>query len=83
MANMTESDRAQYDRPDLSVASTGVHVRDRRPVVIYTGFALVLLVVLGVAAISGIDNWWQALVFGVIVLTTIGAMIALSPRRRA
>ena len=83
MANMTESDRAQYDRPELSVPSTGVRVRNRRPVVIYTGLALVLLVVLGVAAIAGIDNGWQALVLGVIILTTIGAMIALNPRRQA
>ena len=30
----------------------------------------------------GIDGWAQALVLGVIVLTTIGLMIAVSPNRR-
>jgi hypothetical protein len=39
--------------------------------------------VLAYAAIAGIDEWWQALVLGVIVLTTIGLMIAVSPNRRA
>ena len=34
------------------------------------------------AAIAGIHHWWQAVVFGVIVTTTIGLMIAVSPGRR-
>jgi hypothetical protein len=82
MSNMTESQRAQYDRADLSVPSTGVQMRNRRPLVIYTALATIVLVVLGIAAISGIDTWWQGVVFGVIILTTVGAMIALNPRRR-
>ena len=30
----------------------------------------------------GIDGWAQALVLGVILLTAVGLMIAVSPRRR-
>jgi hypothetical protein len=82
MANMTETQREQYDRADLSVPTTGVHVRSPRALATYTVLAGILLVVLGIAAISGIDTWWQGVVFGVIILTTIGAMIALNPRRR-
>jgi ribose/xylose/arabinose/galactoside ABC-type transport system permease subunit len=82
MANMTEQQRAQYDRAELRVPSTGVQVRNRRPLVIYTVLALIMLGVLGTAAIAGIDTWWQGVVFGVIILTTVGAMIALSPSRR-
>jgi hypothetical protein len=82
VANMTESDRAQFERAELSVPSTGVQVRNTRPLIIYTVLAVILLGVLGTAAIAGIDTWWQGLVFGVIVMTTIGMMIALSPRRR-
>ena len=49
----------------------------------FTVVALVLLGVLVYAVAWGIDNWWQGLVLGVIVMTTVGLMIAVSPKRRA
>ena len=82
MANMTSSDRAQYERPELSAADRSMRVRNRRPVIVFTALALVILAALGYAAAWGINGWPQALVLGVIVLTAIGLMIAVSPNRR-
>ncbi len=82
MSNMTVNQRAQYDRVDLSVATTGVGIRDRRPVIAYTVLATVVLVGLGYATVTAIDGWAQAIVVGFIVLTVVGAMIAVSPTRR-
>jgi fatty acid desaturase len=80
---MTSSDRAQYERPDLAGPDRTMRVTNRRPVIAFTVVALVLLGVLAYAVAWGIDNWWQGLVLGVIVMTTVGLMIAVSPRRRA
>jgi len=80
---MTSSDRAQYERPDLAGPDRTMRVTNRRPVIAFTVVALVLLGALVFAVAWGIDNWWQGLVLGVIVLTTVGLMIAVSPRRRA
>ena len=82
MANMNVNQRTQYERAELSVPSTGVNVRAKRVLVAYTVLGLVLVAALGAAVIAGIDNWVQGLVLGVIVLTTIGLMIAVSPNRR-
>jgi fatty acid desaturase len=82
VANMTSSDRAQYERPDLAGPDRTMRVTNRRPVIAFTVVALVLLGVLVYAVAWGIDNWWQGLVLGVIVMTTVGLMIAVSPRRR-
>jgi fatty acid desaturase len=82
MANMNITDRAQYERPDLSGIDRTMRVGNRRPVIAFTVMALVLLAALAYAAFAGIDNWWQGLVLGVIALTTIGLMIAVSPARR-
>lgn len=83
MANMTSSDRAQYERPDLAGPDRTMRVTNRRPVIAFTVVALVLLGALVYAVAWGIDNWWQGLVLGVIVMTTVGLMIAVSPRRQA
>ena len=82
MANMTSSDRAQYERPELGAPDRTLRVGNRRPVIAFTALALVILAVLVYAAAWGIDGWPQALVLGVIVLTAIGLMIAVSPNRR-
>jgi fatty acid desaturase len=82
MANMTESDRAQYDRPDLSGPDRTLRVSDRRPVIAYTLIAILLAAALLYAVAWGIDGWAQALVLAVIVLTAVGLMIAISPNRR-
>ena len=82
MANMTSSDRAQYERPDLAAPDRTMRVTNRRPVIAFTAFALVLLAALIYAVAWGINHWWQGVVLGVIVMTTIGLMIAVSPGRR-
>lgn len=83
MANMTVNQRSQFERVDLSVPTTGVGVRDRRPVIAFTVIALVVLAVLGYATVEAINGWARAVVLGAIVLTAVGAMIAVSPNRRA
>jgi len=83
MANMTSSDRAQYERPELDAPDRTMRVSNRRPVIAFTGLALVILAALVYATAWGIDGWPQALVLGVIVLTAIGLMIAVSPNRRS
>ena len=82
MANMTSSDRAQYERPELDAPDRTMRVGNRRPVIAFTALALVILAALVYATAWGIDGWPQALVLGVIVLTAIGLMIAISPNRR-
>lgn len=83
MANMNVNERMQYERDELKVPSTGVRLSSTRPLRIYLALAIPLLGALTFAAIAGIDNWWQGLVFAVIIVTTIGLMIAVSPTRRA
>ena len=83
MSNMTVNQRNQYDR--ATYAGTGERIRHgtERGVAIYNVIAIALGAVLSYAAISAIDNAWQWVVLGAIVLTTIGFMIAINPARRA
>jgi hypothetical protein len=83
MSNMTESDRAQYERPDLRGPDRTMRVGDRRPVIAYTVIAILFAAALLYAVAWGIDGWPQALVLGVMILTAVGLMIAVSPSRRA
>jgi hypothetical protein len=83
MANMRIQDREQYERPDLSAPDRTLRVTNRRPVLAFVALAAVLLAALIYAVAWGIDGWAQGLVLGVIMLTTIGLMIAVSPTRRA
>jgi hypothetical protein len=83
MANMNVQDRAQFERPDLAGPDRTLRVTNRRPVLAFVALAAILLAALVYAAAWGIDGWPQGLVLGVIVLTTVGLMIAVSPARRA
>lgn len=83
MANMTVNQRNQFERIDLSVPTTGVRVRSTGALVAYTVFATALLGALGYATVVAIDGWAKAIVLGAIMLTAVGAMIAVDPRRRA
>jgi len=83
MANMTVNQRSQFERVELSTPTTGVQVRESRYVVAYTVLATALVGALGYATVTLIDGWAQAIVFGFILLTVAGAMIAVSPTRRA
>jgi hypothetical protein len=84
MANMDVTQRSQTERMDLGDAQSTrlLRARSRTGPLTYTLLALPILGVLVYATVAGIDEWWQALVLGVIVLTTIGLMIAVSPNRR-
>jgi hypothetical protein len=82
MANMNIQDRAQYERADLAGPDRSLRITDRRPVTIFVALAVVLIAALVYAVAWGINGWAQGLVLGVIVLTTIGLMIAVSPNRR-
>jgi len=80
---MSSSDRAQYERPELSAPDRSMRVGNKRPVIVFTAVALVILAALIYVTAWGINGWPQALVLGVIVLTTIGLIIAVSPTRRS
>ena len=82
MANMTVNQRNQFERATLS-APTGVGVRNPRRLMILNAVLLLLAAALIAGTIVVIDGWAQAVVLAMIVVTTIGAMIALSPNRRA
>jgi len=83
MSRMTENQRMQLGRPDLRERDTGVRVRSARPLAIYVAIALVILVALGYATIQALDGWAMYVVLAGIVMVVIGAMIAVSPNRRA
>jgi fucose permease len=82
MANMSTQDRAQYERPDLAGPDRTLRVTNRRPVLAFVAVSAILLAALAYAVVWGIKGWAQGLVLGVIVLTAIGLMIAVSPTRR-
>ena len=48
----------------------------------YSIIAAAVLGALGYATAVAIDGWAQAIVLGVIMLTAVGAMIAVNPLRR-
>ena len=52
MANMTVNQRTQFDRVDLSVPTTGVRVRNRRPLIVYTVIAAAVLAALVYATVG-------------------------------
>jgi hypothetical protein len=82
MSNMTESQRAQYERANLAGSGERIRRGSERGVAIYNVVAIALGALLAYAAISAIDDAWQWVVLGAIVMTTIGFMIAISPNRR-
>jgi hypothetical protein len=83
MANMNVNQRTQFDRVDLSVPTTGVRVRNRAPLIAYTIVAIGVLGALSYAAVEVINGWAQIVVLMMIVVTTVGMMIAIDPLRRA
>ncbi len=83
MSHMTENQRMQLERPELSVPSTGVQVRSRRPLLIFTLIAGIVLLGLAYLTLRALDGWAQFVVLGAIILTAVGVMIAINPNRRA
>jgi hypothetical protein len=82
MANTDITQRTQYDRKDLLAGGEGIRRGSERGAVIYNLVALVVAGLLGAVAVATIDNWSQWLVLGVIIITLVGFMIAVSPNRR-
>jgi hypothetical protein len=83
MANMTVNQRNQFERIELSTPSTGVRVANPTRVAVTNLVLLAICGALGYATVQALDSWARAVVLGMIVVTTIGAMIAVSPNRRA
>ena len=81
MANMETQQRTQFERIDLSVPSTGVHLRSGRGLVVYAAVSTAILIALGYAAVKEISDWAGAVVFGVILLNLVGLIIAVRPGR--
>jgi 1,4-dihydroxy-2-naphthoate octaprenyltransferase len=82
VANTDITQRAQYERSDLLARGEGIRHGSERGAAIYNAIALVIGAMLSAVAVATIENWSQWLVLGVIVITTIGFMIAVSPNRR-
>ena len=82
MSNMTVNQRNQIEGAGLSGSAERIRRGSERGASIYTALALVIAAVLCYVAVTVIAGWWGWLVLGVIVLTTIGFMIAISPNRR-
>ena len=81
MGNLDITQRNQLERSTLS-GSDSLRRGSEKGAAIYSVIALIVGAVLAYAAVTTIENWAQWLVLGVIVVTTIGFMIALSPNRR-
>ena len=83
MSNLTVNQRNQMEGAAYSGSAERIRRGSERAAGIYSAIAALVGIALCVAAVSVIEGWWQWVVLGVIVLTTIGFMIAVSPNRRA
>jgi fatty acid desaturase len=83
MSHMTVNQRTQFERIELSTPSTGVRVRNPNRVIVTNLILLAICGALGYATIQALDSWARGIVLAMIFVTTIGAMIAVSPTRRA
>ncbi len=81
MGNLDVTQRNQFERSTLSDTS-GMRHGSERGAAIYTVVALIIGIALCVVAVMTIESWAQWLVLGVIIVTMIGFMIAVSPNRR-
>ena len=82
MANTDITSRTQFERTDLRAGGEGIRRGSEKGAAIYSAIALVIAIALCVTAVLVIESWAQWLVLAVIIVTTIGIMIALSPNRR-
>lgn len=80
---MTENQRMQFERPDLRERNTGVRVSSPRSLVIFMVIATLIAAALIYATVQALDGWAMWVVLAGIVVTVIGAMIAVSPNRKA
>ncbi len=83
MSHMTENQRMQFERQDLNAPDRSLKTKSDRPMIIYTVIALVVAGLLCWQTIERIDGWPSLVVLGMIILTTIGLIIAVSPNRKS
>ena len=81
MGNLDVTHRNQFERSTLSDTG-GLRHGSEKGAAIYTVVALVIGVALSVVAVMTIESLAQWIVLGVIIVTMIGFMIAVSPNRR-
>lgn len=83
MSNMTVNQRNQDDRATYAGSAERIRHGSERGASAFSIVALIVAAGLCYGAVTLMNGWWQWLVLGVIVLTTVGLMIAVSPSRRA
>jgi hypothetical protein len=83
LSHMTENQRMQFERPDLRERNTGARVRSTRSLAIFMVIAILIAGALIWATVEALDGWAMYVVLAGIVMTVIGAMIAVSPNRQA
>ena len=81
MGNLDITQRNQLERSTLS-GSDSLRRGSEKGAAVYSVLALAIGGVLCFAAVSTIESWAQWLVLTMVVVTTVGFMIALSPNRR-
>lgn len=84
MSNMDVTQRTQVERAELGYAGSSrlFRPRSRRAVGAFMIIASIVAIILCIAVVVTVTSWAQWLVLGVIVLTVIGLIIAVSPTRR-
>jgi len=82
MGNLDITQRTQVERTDLLAGGEGIRRGSERGATAYNALAIVVAAVLGFGAFAAIGSWAEWAVLGMIVVTTIGFMIAVSPSRR-
>ncbi len=82
MSNMTVNQRNEMERATLAGSSERIRRGSERGALIYNVFALIVGIALCAGALTVINGWAQWVVFGAIVATVVGFMIAISPNRR-
>ena len=84
MSNMDVTQRTQVERVDLGHAQSTrmFRPRSKKSMWVFMIVASIIAIILCVAAIVTVESWAQWLVLGVIVVTVVGLIIAVSPTRR-
>jgi hypothetical protein len=81
MSNLDITQRNSLERSTLA-GNDRLRRGSEKGATAYVVIALLVAGALGYAAVETIESGWQWLVLGMIFVTLIGAMIALSPNRR-
>ncbi len=81
MGNLDITQRNSLERSTLA-GNDGLRHGTEKGSIVYVVIAVIIAGALSYAALEAIKSGWQWLVLGMIVVTLIGAMIALNPNRR-